>query len=445
MRSRPLRTDGVYKALTDMRVRTPWIEAYRNSQKSGQTFIPNVNDPAKLDLTPKSMSESYTRIVLPLAQDPWMLDTYGNASGQIRSVSVMKCIAGRWADCVCRLGALLMDLDALSGIIAYKHTGEGVTTVTAAVDRITIQNPWSGICDLELSGQVTYATGRSSMEVSCQIAKAQNDGNAAKEEDILLTCAFTMASLDPLTKKSVPIAPLKVESETERALFARGEENYKAKKARRESTITQKAPDAGESTLIHRMWMEDRSPTTEVEFQPNSRRPVRVAESKLKTAAIMQPQYRNRHNFMVFGGYLLRSTFELAFTCAAGVSHARPVFVSLDPSTFHEPVPVGSVLYSSAEVIYSEPLESGGTRLQVAVQTQVRNVEHEEKKYTGTFYYTFNVEKAISIRPESFGEYMNWLDGRRRVQQAAASLKAYAKAHSRVASVTDNEGNRMTE
>lgn len=50
-----------------------------------------------------------------------------------------------------------MDLDALSGIIVYKHTGQGVTTVTAALDRITIAHPLTEICDLEYSGQVTYA------------------------------------------------------------------------------------------------------------------------------------------------------------------------------------------------------------------------------------------------------------------------------------------------
>ena len=46
-----------------------------------------------------------------------------------------------------------MDLDALSGVVAYKHTGEDVTTVTAAVDRITINHPLKIICDLELSGE----------------------------------------------------------------------------------------------------------------------------------------------------------------------------------------------------------------------------------------------------------------------------------------------------
>ena len=94
-----------------------------------------------------------------------------------------------------------MDLDALSGIIAYKHTGDDVTTVTAAVDRIVFNHPLTEICDLELSGQVTYATGRSSMEVSLQVAKVRKEGKSSKQEDILLTCAFTMVSLDPGTKK----------------------------------------------------------------------------------------------------------------------------------------------------------------------------------------------------------------------------------------------------
>ena len=94
-----------------------------------------------------------------------------------------------------------MDLDALSGIIAYKHTGDSVTTVTAACDRIKINHPLNEICDLEYSGKVTYATGRSSMEISLQVAKAPVEGEKVKAEDVLLTCQFTMVSLDKNTKK----------------------------------------------------------------------------------------------------------------------------------------------------------------------------------------------------------------------------------------------------
>ena len=91
-----------------------------------------------------------------------------------------------------------MDLDALSGVVAYKHTGEFVTTVTAAVDRITINNPLREICDLELSGQVTFATGRSSMEISLRVAKAPEKGENMKKEDVLMTCAFTMVRRNSL-------------------------------------------------------------------------------------------------------------------------------------------------------------------------------------------------------------------------------------------------------
>jgi acyl-coenzyme A thioesterase 9 len=37
---------------------------------------------------------------------------------------------------------------------------------------------------------------------------------------------------------------------------------------------------------------------------------------------------------MIFGGYLLKQTFELAFTCAAAFCHTRPRFLNLDPITF---------------------------------------------------------------------------------------------------------------
>lgn len=85
-----------------------------------------------------------------------------------------------------------MDLDALAGVVAYKFTGDSVMTVTAAVDRITLKRPLTSICDLELSGKVTFATGRSSMEVSLQVAKAPEEGQVVQEDDILMTCAFTM-------------------------------------------------------------------------------------------------------------------------------------------------------------------------------------------------------------------------------------------------------------
>jgi acyl-coenzyme A thioesterase 9 len=88
-----------------MRVRTPWVEAFRQQQaESKQSVEPSGKSevPQDRDLKAKHMDDSYHAVVLPLAQDPWLLDTYLNSSGHIR------------------LGTIFMDLDALSGIIACK-------------------------------------------------------------------------------------------------------------------------------------------------------------------------------------------------------------------------------------------------------------------------------------------------------------------------------------
>ncbi|MCJ1392228.1 hypothetical protein MMC18_005095 [Xylographa bjoerkii] len=210
-----------------MRVKTPYIEALRKQQEDSHSTKES-SEPSTSsdrDLSPKRMSDSYHKVVLPLAQDPWLSDNYLNANGHIR------------------LGTLFMDLDALSGIIAYKHTGESVTTVTAAVDRITINHPLKELCDLELSGRVTYATGRSSMEISLQVARVPQTGSKVLKEDVLMTCAFTMVSLDPSTKKPINIPPLQINTEDERRLFKLGENNYNAKKELSKTTLRKQTPN----------------------------------------------------------------------------------------------------------------------------------------------------------------------------------------------------------
>ncbi|KUJ18177.1 Thioesterase/thiol ester dehydrase-isomerase [Mollisia scopiformis] len=410
------RTDGVYRELTAMRTRVPFIEAFRKQQNEGSQSSPIPTEKVERDLSPKSMSDSHTRIILPLARDPWLLDSYINSSGHIR------------------LGTIFMDLDALAGVIAYKHTGDSVMTVTAAVDRITLKQPLNQICDLELSGRVTFATGRSSMEVSIQVAKAPEEGKEVEGADVLMTCAFTMVSLDPATKKPVNISPLKTNTPEEKAIFDQGEANYNLKKSMQSQALRKQTPNDEESDLIHALWLAQldyHNPNTPAR-KPSSA--LYMKSTQIHSTQIMQPQYRNRHNFMIFGGFLLKSTFELAFTCASSISHTRPTFIALDPSTFLHPVPVGSVLYLTATVAYSDsPLPSlaqfspnpsispdpktspkGSSRIQIRVDSKVRSIEGGETKPTGTFNYTFQVGRELQVVPETYGEFMMFLDARRR-------------------------------
>ncbi|ROV95233.1 hypothetical protein VMCG_08597 [Cytospora schulzeri] len=407
----PRGTDGVFHGLTDNSMLTPWIEAFRK-QQAGKGTGPEEPKPAERDLSPRKMSNSYHRVVLPLGRDPWLSDTYINSSGHIR------------------LGTIFMDLDALSVIVIYKHTGPGVTTVTAALDRITIAHPLTEICDLEYSGQVTYASGRSSVEITCRVAKARPEGEPSKPEDVLLTCTFTMVALDPETKKPTNIPALICETPEEEKIFKAGEAKSLAKKKLSKLSLLATQPDDPESALIHKIWLR------QVQYHdPNDslRQPsnvVAMSTTQISTASIMQPQYRNLHQTMIFGGFHLKQTFELAFCCAASFAHARPTFISADPCTFRNPVPVGSVLYLTATVAYTDPplLEEDGsepqhknpekpmTRIHVRVDSKVRDVEHGNAKSTGQFNYTFSVPKDVKVMPHTYQEYMMYIDARRRVK-----------------------------
>jgi acyl-coenzyme A thioesterase 9 len=215
----------------------------------------------------------------------------------------------------------------------------------------------------------------------------------------------------------VNVSALIVETEEEKRLYALGERNSQIRKERRNTSLIKHTPNDLESDLIHAFWQKqlqyhgqsppDRAGHTDSKL-PDPHDAVRKPDNlhymdttKLQTALLMQPQYRNRHHFMIFGGFLLKQTFELAFTTVAAFAHARPTFVSLDPSTFLNPVPVGSILYMTAHVVYTDPPLIGApgeqfeenveyTRVQIRVDTKVRDVEHGHSKPTGQFNYTFN-------------------------------------------------------
>lgn len=191
--------------------------------------------------------------------------------------------------------------------------------------------------------------------------------------------------------------------------------------------------------------------------------------TKIHSTQIMQPQYRNRHSFMIFGGFLLKTTFELAFSCAASFSHTRPTFVSLDPSTFENPVPVGSVLYLTATVAFTDPPmattseashddsvkrlseeqasrdDRKYTRIQIRVDSKVRNIEHGETKPTGQFNYTFLVEKDIKVMPRTYSEFMIWVDARRRAERVSASIEGLEEADGEAYARDDGKKARVTE
>ncbi|KAF3233636.1 Acyl-coenzyme A thioesterase 9, mitochondrial [Orbilia oligospora] len=350
-------------------------------------------------LTPKRMTDSYSSYTLEFGKDEWLVDAYVNSTGQLR------------------LGTIFMDLDALAGVVAYKHAGEGQTIVTAAVDRISLLYHPTSFCDMELRGMVTWTSGRSSMEISLEVV-------ALEENKTILTCQFTMVALDPVTKKATAVNPLIVETAEENRIFARGEERNRFKRALASTSLEKQAPNEEESNLIHTMWRESQrykgkyhasDPGSGVEMPENI---VYGSLCNLSIETVTVPTYlgSDGKSYMIFGGLLLRNSFELAFCCAAAASHSRPRFLSMSPSVFRESVPVGGILYLTATVVYTEPAPAGGSRVQIRVDSKVRDVHHSSLRNTGTFTYTFDTEEEFKVLPKTYGEFVSYIDARRKAE-----------------------------
>ncbi|ODV90476.1 hypothetical protein CANCADRAFT_106941 [Tortispora caseinolytica NRRL Y-17796] len=381
-----------------MRRKYTWIEALtklraakRRGDFTGASLEPQL--PAVPTLTNKSMSDSYTEVRLNLKSDKWLMDVYCNAAGRLR------------------IGQIFQDLDALAGVIAHKHClPYEPFLVTASVDRVYMLKRMETVQDLILAGAVTW-TGRSSVEITiCVDAKSESDTDQPGGPDRLadfksrnryLVANFTFVARNPTTNKAYPINHIEPSTENERKLFEQGERHNMNKKRERDDNLDISPPSNEESLLIYNL----------IQHPPPEC--IRVADTTMKSTMIMQPQYRNLHSFMIFGGYLLRQTFELAYCCVAALSHHTPRFYSMDTTSFRNPVPVGSVLYMTAAACYSEPQDEGSTIVQIVVDTVVRDILHGTTTPTGQFTYSFYVHTHVDIVPETYQEALRYLQGRR--------------------------------
>ncbi|KAF5092322.1 hypothetical protein D0Z00_004641 [Geotrichum galactomycetum] len=487
----PLATQSV---ISPMRRNTTWLTALRAREKQKVEWIAKHKDEllsgklraqdlplesysytkvGTLEVAERSPKDSFSYVILPFKSDEWFLDAYINAYGRLR------------------IGQIFQDLDALAGVIAYKHCNPAQPViVTASVDRIYMKKRLDSIANLNitLSGNVTW-TGRSSMEITIKAATNNRDLTVdskltkedIKEEDIFLTANFTFVARNPETKKSFAINKLVPTTDQEHADFVRAEKYNKHKREEAsKSALIHTPPSEEESDLVHKMWLQQRldpdkassfaDATSASEILPVESPADQISvqlmqETRISSTSMMQPQYRNRHSYMIFGGYLLRQTFELAYACASAFSHDIPRFVSLDSTTFRNPVPVGSVLYLTATVVYTEFInrklnpEAGdkpderkydfnqnsipGTLIQVRVDSTVRDLKHGTTTNTGQFTYSYfvaaNAEKSVipgnaeddkpkfySVMPQTYSEMMEYLEGRRKSLDTA-SFNTYVR------------------
>eukprot|EP01117_Protostelium_nocturnum_P010187 TRINITY_DN3642_c0_g1_i3.p1 TRINITY_DN3642_c0_g1~~TRINITY_DN3642_c0_g1_i3.p1 ORF type:complete len:448 (+),score=98.73 TRINITY_DN3642_c0_g1_i3:202-1344(+) len=340
-------------------------------------------------LTPKKPSESFVEVNMPFSKDSHLRDQYLSPFGHLR------------------IGRILEDLDAMAGNIAFRHADDGnpnsfpLVIVTASLDRIKILQQLLPDQDMKLEGHVTWV-GRSSMEIEIT-ASTVNDANVKTP---CLTAVFTMVATDPNTKKSTQVNPLLPTNPQEQGRFNQGEFNRQQRLERKKNSLMNQPPTADERFLIHNIFME----RNRIDIDHSNDVP--MSSTKKESIILCQPSERNFAS-KIFGGYLMRKGFELAFSTVFLFAKSQPFFSAMDDVAFHKPVEIGSILSFRSKVVYCKD-----KFVQVEVTAHVTNPSVGKEELTNVFNFTFECKnmqpfEQKKVIPETYAEAMSFLEGRR--------------------------------
>lgn len=337
----------------------------------------NFDGPPQAKLLTRKPSESSTEVVYRFSEDEGLRDMYRNP----------------WN--YCRFGRILEDLDSMAGTIAHKHCLDSdkrtrpLLLVTASVDKISIRKPLRLDVDMTLAGAVMWV-GRSSMEI--RVIVLQESPDDSQESPVALESRFNFVARDAKTNRAAPVNSLEPETEEEKARFRDGEARDTARKALRAqqaSAGTGAQPKSAAYDGRLKALLEEGRIMCEMPALAD-RDSILISDTQLEYALICQPQHRNT-NGRIFGGFLMRRAFELAFSTCYVFCGSRPQFLETDHVDFWRPVDIGDLLRFKACVLYTET-EGAQPRMHVEVIAYVTQPELRKSEISNTFYFTFTVD-----------------------------------------------------
>jgi len=300
-----------------------------------------------------------------------------------------------------RLGKLLEDLDLIAGQVAYKHTEgweRGMTIVTAACDRIDLLGELHSDRDLQLLSSINWV-GRSSLEVGVRISA--KEGKTWKR--VARAYFIMVARRDG---KAEAVNKLELVSKDDQRRFQESEQRQQERRAIAKTSYLKDTPTARESHVLHDLFLR---------IKNGEIAGVAMEDSIRQSTLLMHPQSRNVHN-NIFGGYLMREAFELAWNITYLFCRKKPKFISMDHMYFYKPVEIGSIISFTGTVVYTVDKS-----LMVEVVTEVIRPKSGETQVTNVCYFTFNaldysgnLQQVPLILPHSYEEGLKYLDGAKR-------------------------------
>ncbi|KAG5080016.1 hypothetical protein GLYMA_02G139600v4 [Glycine max] len=321
---------------------------------------------------PKTPSRSRTCIFYNFSEDHMIREQYRNPWNHIR------------------MGKLVEDFDALAGTVAFKHcsnedgTARPLLLVTASVDKMVLKKAIHIDADLTIVGAVTWV-GRSSMEIQLELTQSEQ-GNPNISNSPALVANFTFVARDSTTGKAAAINQISPESEQERLLWEEAEERNKLRKRKNQE---EKHGESEDTARLKALLAEGRI-FSDMPALAN-RNSILMEDTCLQNSFICQPQQRNTHG-RIFGGFLMRRAFELAFSTAYAFAGAAPHFLEVDHVDFFKPVEVGNFLRLKSCVLYTELDNLAEPLVNVEVVAHVTKPEHRSSEVSNRFYFTFGVD-----------------------------------------------------
>lgn len=138
---------------------------------------------------------------------------------------------------------------------------------------------------------------------------------------------------DSKTGKSAPINQISPKTETEKLLWEEAEERNKMRKVKRGER--KKEIQGEEVNRLNELLAESRIFCDMPALA--DRDSILIKDTCLQNSLICQPQQRNIHG-RIFGGFLMRRAFELAYATAYAFAGSAPCFVEVDHVDFLKPV-----------------------------------------------------------------------------------------------------------
>lgn len=146
---------------------------------------------------------------------------------------------------------------------------------------------------------------------------------------------------DSKTGKSAIINQITPETEKEKLIWQEAEERNKSRKQKR---LQQKKEFEyeKEAERLNALLAEGR---VFIDMPALADRDsILIKDTCLQNSLVCQPQQRNTHG-RIFGGFLMRRAFELAFATAYAFAGSAPLFLEVDHVDFLKPVSVLNLFY----------------------------------------------------------------------------------------------------